>query len=401
MENILAQLENTKIPVTDNLYEEYDWFKKVFPLAAQKSSDGFFLPGFRFEMIAVSKNINLLMTKESYFVTKIRIDKLYDMFFRISETTVGMLLEKSLGRPNRSFNINRLTDLEGEIMTSFNDYMFRIMAKFLSPPAVVSLKRTNFDMIHLTFIVKDEDNEDSKVGKFIISIPAARMEANKIVSKEDKFEFSDFYDCPVFSKVQVGSTRIAVKDLKKLETEDIVILENSDINKFRYILKDYEKDFKINPNTGIEIPLEEELKMEENTENTNLWDSIEVDMYAEFDPVKMTLGNLKRIEQGLVVDVAALYDNKITLRVENKVIGHGELVIINDRYGVKISDIVERNTQSIEDNAAPIQNPGAPAPQQDVQEVQPSPDEPMPAPAGDDDEDEFDYSDFELEDEDI
>lgn len=398
MENLLSALENTKTPITDNLYEEYDWFKKVFPLAAQKSSDGFFLPGFRFELIAVSKNINLLMTKESYFVTKIRIDKFYDMFFRISENTVGMLLEKSLGRPNRSFNINRMTDLEGNIMTAFNDYVFKIMSKFVSLTPVVNLKRTNFDMIHLTFLVKDE--EEGKVGKFIMSIPAARLEANKIVSKEDKFEFSDFYDCPVTSKVQIGYTRIAVKDLKKLEVEDIVVFEHSNINKFRFVLKDYEKDFKINPNLGLVLPIEEDDKMEDNTKNSNLWDSIEVDMYAEFDPVKMTLGNLKKIEQGLVIDVAALYDNKITLRVENKVIGHGELVIINDRYGVKISDIEERNTKSIEETQAPTQTVQSNAPVRDMEPMEASPDEPTAAPDGGE-EDEFDYSDFELEDEDI
>ena len=401
MENILAQLENTKIDVTDNLYEEYDWFKKVFPLAAQKSADGFFTPGFQFELIGISKNINLLMDKESFFVTKIRIDKLYDMFFRISSNTVAMLLERSLGRPNRSFNINRITELEGEILTAFNDYVFKIMSKFLTPKPVVNLKRSNLDMIHLPFIVKSD--EDERVGKFIVSIPAPRLEANKVVVKEDKFEFSDFYECPVTAKIQAGSTKLTVKELKKLEPEDIVLFENSDINKLKFILKDFEKDFKINPNLGLEIPLEEEHHMDDNTENTNLWDSIEVDMYAEFDPVKMTLGNLKRIEQGLVVDVAALYDNKITLRVENKVIGHGELVIINDRYGVKISDIVEGGAQSIDE-------PLAPAPQAaqtiqsetaaDVEPAPPSPDEPMPADNSNE-EDEFDYSDFELEDEDI
>ena len=212
MENILQALEHTKIPVSDNLYEEYDWFKKVFPIAAQKSSDGFFLPGFRFELVAVSKNINMLMTKEPYFVTKIRIDKLYDMFFRISAKTVGMLLEKALGRANRTFNINKMTDLEGEVLTAFNDYMFRIMAKFLTPTPVVNIKRTNFDMIHLTFIVKNK--EDGEAGKFIISIPSVRLEANKVVSKEDKFEYSDFYQCPIKAKIQIGSTRFTVKEMK-------------------------------------------------------------------------------------------------------------------------------------------------------------------------------------------
>lgn len=406
MENILKALEHTKIPVTDNLYEEYDWFKKVFPIAGQKSLDGFFLPGFRFELIAVSKNINLLMTKESYFVTKIRIDKLYDMFFRISDKTVGMLLEKALGRPNRSFNINRMTDLEGEVLTAFNDYMFRIMAKFLTPTPVVNIKRTNFDMIHLTFIVKNK--EDGNVGKFIISLPSVRLEANKVVVKEDKFEFSDFYECPIQAKIQIGSTRFTVKEMKGLEPEDIIVLENSQTDTLKFILNDYEKDFKINPNMGLEYPLDADGgdKMSENTENTNLWDSIEVDMYAEFDPVKITLGNLKRIEQGLVVDIAALYDNKVTLRVENKVIGHGELVIINDRYGVKISDIVQGGQQAVEDMQSMQQSQGA-MPQQNYNEPMPAAqsaghDEPMPMPEPQaNEEEEFDYSDFELEDEDI
>lgn len=401
MENILQALERTRIPVTDNLYEEYDWFKKVFPIAAQKSSDGFFLPGFRFELIGISKNINLLMSKESYFVTKIRIDKLYDMFFRVSDKTVAMLLEKGLGRPNRSFNISRMTDLEGEVLTAFNDYMFRIMAKFLTPTPVVNIKRTNFDMIHLTFIVKNLD--DGNVGKFIISLPSARLEANKVVVKEDKFEFSDFYKCPIQAKIQIGSTRFTVKDMKGLEAEDIIVLENSTIDTLKFILNDYEKDFKINPNMGLEHPIDGDGgdKMD-NTENTNLWDSIEVDMYAEFDPVKITLGNLKKIEDGLVVDIAALYDNKITLRVENKVIGHGELVIINDRYGVKISDIVEKGQQDVEDMQAAAQSTPQAAVQQTYNEPVPTtPDEPMPAAESADEEDEFDYSDFELEDEDI
>lgn len=405
MENILKALEHTKIPVTDNLYEEYDWFKKVFPIAGQKSLDGFFLPGFQFELIAVSKNINLLMTKESYFVTKIRIDKLYDMFFRISEKTVGMLLEKALGRPNRSFSINRMTDLEGEVLTAFNDYMFRIMAKFLTPTPVVNIKRTNFDMIHLTFIVKNK--EDGSSGKLIISLPSVRLEANKVVVKEDKFQFSDFYECPIEAKIEIGSTRFTVKEMKGLEPEDIVVLENSRLDNLKFILNDYEKDFKINPNMGLEYPLEGDGgdKMSENTENTNLWDSIEVDMYAEFDPVKITLGNLKKIEEGLVVDIAALYDNKVTLRVENKVIGHGELVIINDRYGVKISDIVEKGQMEVEDmqSAAPQPNPVQQAqPQMQQAPQQDAPPEPMPAPEPQPgEEEEFDYSDFELEDEDI
>lgn len=74
-------------------------------------------------------------------------------------------------------------------------------------------------------------------------------------------------------------------------------------------------------------------------ENTNLWDSIQVDMSAVFEKVKISLGELKNIEEGLVVDISSVYDNKVYLQVGDKTVAHGNLVIINDRYGVQISEI--------------------------------------------------------------
>ena len=71
----------------------------------------------------------------------------------------------------------------------------------------------------------------------------------------------------------------------------------------------------------------------------NMWDSIQVDIDAEFEKVKLTLGELKQITEGLIVDIGSIYDNKIDLKVENKIVASGELVIINDRYGVQIKQV--------------------------------------------------------------
>jgi len=193
------------------------------------------MPGLKCELIGISRNINLLQTKEAYFVTKVRIDKFYDMFLRISERTVALLLNRSLGRPSRSFNINKLTDLEAEIMTAFNDYVYRIIVQFLEPPPVVNFKRTNFDMTHITFIIKDE--EEQAMGKFIISVPDGRMKPNRIVSEGNTFEYDEFYKCPVQVKIEVGKTRFTVKDLKELEAGDMILLEHSNLSSLKLILK--------------------------------------------------------------------------------------------------------------------------------------------------------------------
>lgn len=103
--------------------------------------------------------------------------------------------------------------------------------------------------------------------------------------------------------------------------------------------------------------------MGENTASAaNLWDSIQVDINAEFEKVKISLGELKQISEGLVVDIGSIYDNRIDLKVENKIVARGELVIINDRYGVRIDEVVKE-----EEKPEPVQNQPAGAPQQAAQ----------------------------------
>lgn len=391
------------------LYAQYNWFANSYVPAVQAACDEFFLPGFQFILLGISKNINTLMDKDAYFVTKVCIDKLHDMFFRMSEEAVGIILDKILGKPNSRFNLNKLTDLEAKIITSFNDFMFNSLSQFLIPSPPV-LKRTNFDVVHLTFLLKDI--AANKVAKFIITLPEELLNPDVVTSQGDKFGYGDFATSVIDVAVKIGTTRFKLIDVKNIEVDDIVVFDDSNINHMVLRFKDYETDINLNPNLGLVIPVDNDGGNEEMAgENTNLWDSIEVDMSAQFDTVKITLGELKNIEKGLVVDLTSIYDNKVTLSVENKPIARGELVIVNDRYGVKIDEVIAptAKTEASENAALPQQaddfsdqqadmnlddNNAAPA-NAPEQAVNPGQEGQNP------EEDEFDYSDFELEDEDI
>lgn len=391
------------------LYAQYNWFANSYVPAVQAACDEFFLPGFQFILLGISKNINTLMDKDAYFVTKVCIDKLHDMFFRMSEEAVGIILDKILGKPNSRFNLNKLTDLEAKIITSFNDFMFNSLSQFLIPSPPV-LKRTNFDVVHLTFLLKDI--AANKVAKFIITLPEELLNPDVVTSQGDKFDYGDFATSVIDVAVKIGTTRFKLIDVKNIEVDDIVVFDDSNINHMVLRFKDYETDINLNPNLGLVIPVDNDGGNEEMAgENTNLWDSIEVDMSAQFDTVKITLGELKNIEKGLVVDLTSIYDNKVTLSVENKPIARGELVIVNDRYGVKIDEVIAptAKTEASENAALPQQaddfsdqqadmnlddNNAAPA-NAPEQAVNPGQEGQNP------EEDEFDYSDFELEDEDI
>ena len=385
----------TKINLKNVLYEQYNWFHESFLPSVQIACNEFFSSVFEFQLISVSKNINILFQGDDYFVTKIRIDKQHDAFFRCSESAVRIILDKTLGK-TKTFDFTTITELETRIISSFNDYLYNNISKFLLPvpttgnkqPHNAGKKRKNFDTIHLTFFIKDKLSNNG--AKLIVSLPHILLSPKAIESQSEKFDISNFKTSKLDVKIIVGTTKFSVKDLKNLEKEDIVIFENSNIHSMKLIYEDYKKDFEINPNLGLITSINNDNgghNMEENSLSPSLWDNIQVEMGAEFEKVKITLGELKNIEQGLVVDINSVYNNKISLKVEDKIIAQGELVIINDRYGVRIDEVFASQKDKLEQTSQSenkIQN--------GTQELLEN---------DEDSDEEFDYSDFELDDQDI
>ena len=157
----------------------------------------------------------------------------------------------------------------------------------------------------------------------------------------------DFMDCLVDANILIGTTAFPVADIKHLEPGDVVLFEKSNSSEMTLLMPDREMKFKIKPNSRIVEPYDTVTGIggvEDNSMNeSNLWDSIQVDMSAEFDKVKVPLGELKSIEEGLIVDLCSVYDNKVSLKVSGKLVASGNLVIINDRFGVRIEQVSQSN----------------------------------------------------------
>ena len=206
----------------------------------------------------------------------------------------------------------------------------------------------------------------------------------------------------------MGTTRFTVKELKSLEVEDIVLLENSNIQQMTLKTSTFDSVFRVTPNPALILPMSNDMEGEEdmstNVSSDNLWDSIQIELGAEFDKVKMSLGELKTIKEGLVVDIGSVYKNNISLKVEDKTVATGELVIINDRYGVKINKIFaeqEKPQVSAEDAQTAVAVPVEPENTEDIAPVEAPPQEEQFTPQEQEQDSDFDYSDFNLDDEDI
>lgn len=377
-------LTETKITIKDELYEQFGWFNRTFSPLIQAACDEFLSDVFSLKLIALSKNMNVLSFGDDFFVTKIRVNRGQEAFFRCSASAVKTVFDRILGE-KKQFELDKITELEAKILSSFCDYMYGHVSKAFAGDFHSSAKKAK-NQVHLTFFIKDK--ESSAGGKIIISIPSDLVSPTVDFEYKDKFDISDFKSSKVDVNIKVGTTKFALRELKNLEKEDIVVFENSDINQMELLFGKYKKVFRLSPNPGLIIPISDDggHKMSENSLSHNLWDDIQVEMGAEFEKVKISLGELKNIEQGLVIDISSVYDNKISLSVENKVIAKGELVIVNDRYGVKIDEVFSSEKTE--------------ATQMSRSQDEPEVEEPIQTESSEDDE-EFDYSDFDIDDEDI
>ena len=395
---------------TKELLREYSWYMNAFSTVLQDASDDFFTNNFKIKFIGLSKNINCLLNNEPCFVTKIKIDEEHDMFFRLTEKTIDIILEKVLGKAKNKFNINKISELEAKIITAFNGFIFDALKPKMNEPDPKLLKRTNFDMINMTFILKNIEPDAKEAGKIIVTLPLALLSPEKIESSGNTFENTDFPSSEIFAKVIMGKTKFSLYDIKNLEQDDVVVFENSDIRKMTLSIQDELLEINLNPNMDLLIPQEDEDNSGgEEMAARNIWDSIEVEMNAEFDAVKISLGDLKNIEDGLVVDLTSLYDNNVTLKVEGKPIASGSLVIVNDRYGVKINNIIakgqpaagsdQENSDSGEENDFESEGDNEES-YDNGADYGNAEGEENSSQGGEEDED-FDYSDFDLEDENL
>ena len=387
----------------NELNKEYDWCEKSFMPDIESAFADFFDSRFDVKLLGLSQNINFLARNESCFVTRINYNPNYELFFRITSSGVKAILNEILGDSKTAFNVNSMTELEVKILTSFNSQIYKTIKNILIPPDPKELKRTNFDTYNLTFFVKSKDPRIKTTGKIIITIPKVLIAPQQVVSSSDKFSENDFRQSSTFIKVRVGTTKFSLYELKHLEVDDVVVFESGKLSELELINQNGNEIIRINPN--MKILIDNNNGGEEMADSQNLWDSIQVDMSAEFDAVKLSLGELKDIEKGLVVDLASIYDNNVTLKVEGKPVASGSLVIVNDHYGVKITEIysTDNQTQNDTDNQNVQES-------EDFEETENYNNENFDSEEYSENEnqqnqnqedEEFDYSDFELEDENL
>ena len=70
---------------------------------------------------------------------------------------------------------------------------------------------------------------------------------------------------------------------------------------------------------------------------------------VELGRARLTIENLLRLNQGSVVELNQVIGEPLSILVNNKLMAHGEAVVVKDRFAIRILDVVspERRIESL------------------------------------------------------
>jgi len=341
-----------------------------------------------------------LISNIDFFSSQIKVENHKPIIIRLSGEFVKNILNGTLETEKRYFKFSEITPLEIKILNTFCEFTYKKINEILIPVKSAKLSEKSEKNFNLLFMLQHKNEECSKI---LISIPQDRINLSPL-KKQITFDDENFATSKTIVNLNAGSSKITFDELQNLAKDDIVVLENSELNKMTLISGDIKHKFNIKINSSLIVKLdndedEENFETyEEVTMKKNLWDDIQIEINAEFEKVKMTIGELKQITQGQIVDLGSIFDNEISLFVEDRKVAKGELIIINDRYAVRLNEVLNATEQKpIDANVNIGPKPQAQEIPQAKPQAQPKP-QPQPKPQKPQvitDDEEFDYSDFE------
>jgi len=84
------------------------------------------------------------------------------------------------------------------------------------------------------------------------------------------------------------------------------------------------------------------LKVSENGRNLDLLLNVSLQVTAELGKAKMSVRDILKLGTGSVVELDRLAGGPVDLLVNNKLVARGEVVAIDDNFGVRITELIER-----------------------------------------------------------
>ena len=145
------------------------------------------------------------------------------------------------------------------------------------------------------------------------------------------------------ANLEIGSTHLQLADLKRLEEHDVVLLDCSKTQlRFSPLvsLSGERQDQSFTITHIMQDPAPEQPTI--NDELLRTVGDVEVDLTFELGRHEISVGELQSLQPGHVITLGQpLDESAVTIRCQGRVAGHGELVQVGDRIGVKLHQFID------------------------------------------------------------
>lgn len=278
------------------------------------------------------------------------------MTVRLCENSALALVETALG----SHTTDQLTALDGFLIRRFLLPLANTALQHLVDADAIDLLEDEWETAHLVWLLRLGEQPDGHppVGKLVVSLPLPLLRA--MVSqpgRHTQWLDEQLQDSTATLTLVAGSSRLSLDELRQLEPDDIVLLEQSHRSylsfwhpsrlterlSFPYQssappLEEYPANHPLPP-----TPQHQELAVTPSrplnlpTGRGGLWDDLQIDVHAQFAPTRIPLRQLRQMSEGLVVEVGDLLHNEVQLVANGKALAKGHLVMVGDKFGVLVT----------------------------------------------------------------
>jgi flagellar motor switch/type III secretory pathway protein FliN len=261
-------------------------------------------------------------------------------------------LGKVLGVKPKPFNFKQISPLEAAILNDFSrDLLASLMKAMLTKRNGKSGSAS--EQLHFIWTLQIPENPASPVsryletGKIVLSVPPQCLKLSTEPNPTESGIPDDFFfHVTTEARIRLGQARLPLSELNQLEPGDWVVLEESDAQRMALVDSSTGEalsfSVEIAQKQKLTVPYTQELAIMETQQaeaRQNLWDNLMIEVNAEFAPVKLPLKQLKQMSEGLIVEVGDLAQNEISLQVEGKTLAWGELIIVGDKFGVRVTKV--------------------------------------------------------------
>ena len=267
---------------------------------------------------------------------------------RIDTKLTEFFLNNAFGEStiNYPFNIKKITPLELNILQTF-------LGKFenrMKESWEVDTKHPYLmDLIYLVWLVESDEGE---IGRIAFGIPAtfkpkkAQIEENTNLTGQIDIRKLANTGIKVPIDFEVGTTKLSFNEIKSFEADDLVIFEDSDISRFYWhlgeiglVLPEEDNPIFLKDVNDIEELAEEMIKTTKNHDEDPL-SSLPLELSAEFQKVLIPLKQVLELKSGGVLPLGSVLDSELVLTAQGKPVAKGELVIVGNQFGMRITDLL-------------------------------------------------------------